>query len=75
MVVRLADEIVVDLMTAACGIGYEQARANVETVVIHDVPIPFATPELLLRMEQTLREKDALDRVFLQRKIAGRENG
>ena len=71
VVVRVADEIVVDLMTAACGIGYEQAHASMEIVVIDGVPIPFATPELLLRMKQTLREKDALDRLFLHRKIAG----
>ena len=48
VVVRVADEIVVDLMKAAEG-----------------VPIPFASPSLLWRTKQTMREKDRLDRVFL----------
>ena len=38
-----------------------------------DVPIPFATAALLLKMKQTGREKDRLDRMFLERKIAGEQ--
>ena len=71
VVVRVADEFVVDLMLAACGIGYEEASKEIETVSIQGVPIPFASPALLLRMKQTHREKDALDRMFLERKIRG----
>ena len=71
VVVRVADEIVVDLMLTACGIGYEEASKEIETVSIQGVPIPFASPALLLRMKQTHREKDALDRMFLERKISG----
>jgi len=71
VVVRVADEIVVDLMLAACGIGYEEASREIETVSIQGVPIPFASLDLLLRMKQTHREKDALDRMFLERKIRG----
>ena len=71
VVVRVADEIVVDLMTAACGIAYPEASQAVEIITIDGVPIPMATPRLLLRMKQTLRDKDAVDRVFLQNKIAG----
>lgn len=73
VVVRVADEIVVDLMLAACDIGYEEASKEIETVSIQGVPIPFASPGLLLRMKQTHREKDALDRMFLERKIRGEE--
>ena len=40
---------------------------------VHGVPIPFASPQLLLRMKQTHREKDAEDRIFLHRKIAEME--
>jgi Nucleotidyl transferase AbiEii toxin, Type IV TA system len=74
LVVRVADEVVVDLMLAACGIRYEEASSEVDTVTIQGVPIPFASPALLLRMKQTHREKDALDRQFLtellRRKVA-----
>lgn len=75
-VVRVSDEILVDLMISACGIAYDEASQEMEVVEIQGVPIPFANPRLLLRMKQTHREKDAEDRVFLHRKIAeleGRE--
>jgi len=65
VVVRVADEIVVDLMKAACGVGYEEARREIDLVTIDGVAIPFATPRLLWRTKQTEREKDRLDRTFL----------
>ena len=72
-VVRVADEILVDLMLSTCGISYEQAKDEIEWMEIDDVPIPFATATLLLKMKQTGREKDRLDLMFLERKIAGQE--
>lgn len=69
-VVRVSDEILVDLMIAACGIDYAEASKSIDTAEIRGVSIPFASVHLLLRMKQTHREKDAEDRVFLQRKIA-----
>ena len=69
IVVRVADDVIVDLMLAACGIGYEEACHHAEVVMIQGVPIPFASPKLLLRMKQTYREKDELDRKFLEQKI------
>jgi len=65
-VVRIADEIVVDLMKGAGPITYETACSEIEIHRLNDVPIPFASPRLLLRMKSgTYREKDALDLVFL----------
>jgi hypothetical protein len=69
-VVRVSDEILVDLMITACGIDYREASESIETAAIGGVPIPFANAHLLLRMKQTHREKDAEDRIFLHRKIA-----
>ena len=66
-VVRVADEIVVDLLRLACGVSYAEAESEVEHVVIDEVSIPFATPELLWRTKQTMRDKDVLDRTFLAR--------
>jgi hypothetical protein len=73
MVVRVSDDILVDVMTAACGIDYNEASKSVEITEIEGAAIPFATPQLLLRMKQTHRENDAADRIFLHRKIAERE--
>lgn len=69
IVVRIADEIVVDLMLKTCGVTYNEALPEVETRSIDGVPIPFASAKLMLRMKQTYREKDALDRQFLERKL------
>jgi hypothetical protein len=69
-VVRVSDEILVDLMTTACGIDYAEASKSVEIAELQGVQIPFANAHLLLRMTQTHREKDAADRIFLHRKIA-----
>lgn len=70
VVVRVCDEVIVDLMMAACGITYAEAAPDIEIVSIDGVPIPFASARLLLRTKQTYREKDAEDRMFLERKIA-----
>ena len=65
VVVRIADEFVVDLLKAACGVEYEEARDLVEEVELEGVRIPFASPALLWRTKQTVRSKDELDRLFL----------
>jgi hypothetical protein len=65
IVVRVADEFVVDLMRAACGVEYAEAREGISPVMIQNVNIPFASPRLLLRLKRTYREKDAQDVLFL----------
>jgi len=70
-VVRVADEIVVDLMASACGIDYEEAIKDSIIRTIDGVPIPFASPRLLWRMkEKTHREKDAPDLLFLRQQYS-----
>lgn len=70
-VVRVADEIVVDLMAAACGIDYSQAiAAGIEWKEIDGVRIPFASKPLLIRMKETFRDSDKSDIGFLKIKIA-----
>lgn len=71
-VVRVADEIVVDLMKSASGIDYETAMGGVVMREVGGVLIPFASPELLWRMKRTTyREKDGLDLLFLRQLIEG----
>ena len=65
VVVRIADEFVIDLMKTACGVDYGEASGMAHAVSIEGVAIPFATPELLWRTKQTVRDKDRLDRAFL----------
>jgi hypothetical protein len=75
VVVRVNDDITVDLMTEACGLDFEAARSGIETTTIDGVPIPFAGAELMLKLKQGLREKDALDRSFLQELLRARKQG
>jgi hypothetical protein len=56
IVIRVSDYILVDVMTAACGIDFNAASDSIEVANLEGVPIPFATPELLLRMKQTYRK-------------------
>jgi hypothetical protein len=66
-VIRVADEILVDLMQSAGGIDYAEAAVDVVTRDVGGVQIPFASPRLLWRMKTvTRREKDAGDIVFLR---------
>jgi len=66
-VVRVADEIVVDLMKSACGIEYPEAIREAVFHEAHGVRIPFASPTLLWRMKAaTHREKDRPDLMFLR---------
>ena len=66
-VVRVADEILVDLMRSACGIDYAEAAKDIVIHEVDGVPIPFASPRLLWRMKRpTHRAKDAGDLVFLR---------
>lgn len=68
-VVRVADEIVVDLMAKACGIDYEMASKMIEYVEIDGVEIPIATKELLIKMKDTFRPTDKVDVNFLKYRV------
>lgn len=68
-VVRVADEIVVDLMLSACGVTYDDAVDQIEFRTIGEVTIPFPSARLLLRMKQTYGDKDVMDRTFLENKL------
>ncbi len=72
-VIRVADEILVDLMRTAGGIGCAEAALDVVIKEVGGVPIPFASTRLLWRMKTvTHRAKDAGDLVFLRHWFAER---
>lgn len=66
VVVRINDQITVDLMTEATGVGYDEAERFIEWQVIEGVRVPFANAELMLRFKQGWREKDVMDRKYLE---------
>ncbi len=65
-VVRVADEVVVDLMAKACGIDYAAAAQDAESLEIGGVQIPVASIPTLIRTKNTVRPSDAADRAFLE---------
>jgi hypothetical protein len=72
-VIRVGDEILVDLMVSAGGIKYEEAAKEIVVREVAGEPIPFASPRLLWRMKVvTHREKDAGDLLFLREWFADR---
>jgi predicted nucleotidyltransferase len=72
-VIRVGDEIVVDLMGSASGVDYAEASKDIVVRDIDGVQIPFASPRLLWRMKaRTHREKDAGDLKFLEHWFAER---
>ena len=74
-VVRVADEVVVDLMGSACGIDFDAAQSQIDWHEIEGVRIPFASAELLMKTKQTVREKDEIDRLYLKRILSEQESG
>ena len=69
-VVRIADEFVVDLLAAACGVTYSEAsRGGIQIFKVHGVDVPVASKELLIRMKDTIRDSDAVDVRFLRMRI------
>ncbi len=72
-VVRVGDEIVVDLMGLVSGVSYLEASKDVVVREVDGVPIPFASPRLLWRMKaKTHRVKEQQDLLFLKEWFAGR---
>ncbi len=65
-VVRVADEVLVDLMKSGCDVTYADAIKDALVVDVEGVRIPFASARILWRMKQTVRAKDIPDRIYLQ---------
>ena len=66
VVVRVADEVIVDLMGRACGLSYADVAADAERIRLDDVEVPVASPATLIRTKDTYRDQDRIDRAFLE---------
>jgi hypothetical protein len=73
-VVRIADEVVVDLMGRAGGLSYADAVFDAETLERDGVRIPVASPATLIRTKDTRRPQDSIDRAFLEGVLRERAN-
>jgi len=64
--VRVADEVLIDLMKKGCDVTYADAAKDALVFSIEGIPVPFASPQTLWRMKQTVRAKDVPDRLYLK---------
>ena len=71
-VVRVVDEVIVDLMGRACGLTYADVAADMEWHDLDGVRVPVASPSALVRTKDTYRPQDAIDRSFLQQVLERR---
>ena len=67
--IRVADEIIVDLMFNACGETNQTLSRYAEIIDLDGIPVRTLTLDGLLLTKQTVRDKDAMDRVVLQKAI------
>ncbi len=72
-VVRVADEVVVDLLGGACGISYADAAPDAERFVVRGTQVPVADKRTLVRTKQTIRPSDHMDCEYLESRIAADE--
>ena len=72
VVVRIADEVVVDLMGKACGLTYADVAVDAEEQHFEGTTVRVASPGTLARTKNTYRAQDTLDRLFLDQVIRDR---
>ena len=71
--VRVADEVLVDLVGRACGLTYADVAADAEQREFGGTTIPVASPATLIKTKDTYCPQDAIDRGFLEAILRGRQ--
>ena len=72
-VVRVVDEVIIDLMGRACGLTYAEVSADMEWHDLAGVRVPVASPSTLVRTKDTYRPQDVIDRSFLRELLERRQ--
>ena len=62
VVVKVADEVEVDVSTQAWKVNYADAISTAREVAVQGVRIPFLSLDALIASKETYREQDAFDR-------------
>lgn len=65
VVVKVADEVEVDVSTHAWKVTYDDAVGSAREVLIQGVKVPFMGLDPLIASKETYREQDAIDRARL----------
>ena len=73
--IRIADDLLVDILFAANGQTYESLQPHVVTTEVEGVPIVTLDIEGLLKTKTTFRDKDRIDREALARLLEKLKGG
>jgi predicted nucleotidyltransferase len=65
VVVKIADEVEVDVSTHAWRVTYAEAIATAREAVVEGIRVPFLSLDSLIASKETYREQDAIDRLRL----------
>lgn len=71
VVVKIADEVEVDVSTRAWKVSYAEALPNAQRLVINGVEVPYLSIEDLIRSKETYRDQDRVDVETLRRRQRG----
>ena len=66
VVVKVADEVEVDVSRSAWKVTYEEAIKTVQHTTVDNVDIPYAGLDVLIASKETYREQDRADLVRLK---------
>ena len=67
VVVKVADEVEVDISKSAWTVSYADAIADAESIKIDGIRIPFVSLKQLIRSKETYREEDRGDLIRLRK--------
>jgi hypothetical protein len=61
VVVKVADEVEVDISRRAWKVSYPEAAASALTVEVEGITVPYASLDILMASKETYREQDRAD--------------
>jgi hypothetical protein len=61
IVIKIADEVEVDVSTKAWTVSYEEAAPNAQRIILEGIEIPYLSLPDLIRSKQTYRDQDRID--------------
>lgn len=71
VVIKIADEVEVDVSTRAWKVTYAEAIPNAQRLFVQGVEIPYLSIEDLIRSKETYRDQDRVDVERLRRRQRG----
>jgi hypothetical protein len=67
VVIKIADEVEVDVSTRAWTVSYAEAIANAQRLILDGIEVPYLSMKDLIRSKETYRDQDRIDVEWLHR--------